>query len=167
MKTSRLLLITLTWFSLLFYSCQKTDIIPGNDDPGTTSVNETLALQLVNNIRGQGCNCGSTYMPLVPPVSWNNLLEAAALAHAQDMYTNNYFSHTGKDGSTPGQRITRAGYAWRAYGENIAKGYQSEQAVVDGWLQSEGHCLNIMSSSFKEMGLARVGNYWVQEFGAR
>ncbi len=64
------------------------------------------------------------------------------------MKTNNYFSHTGLNGSTAGQRITAAGYTWSAYGENIANGYSSEQAVINGWLGSEGHCKNIMSAEF-------------------
>jgi uncharacterized protein YkwD len=83
------------------------------------------------------------------------------------MNKNNYFSHTGLDGSSPGDRITRVGYNWRAYGENIAKGYTSEQAVMNGWLQSEGHCKNIMSSNVKEMGVGRDGNYWTQVFAAK
>jgi uncharacterized protein YkwD len=106
-------------------------------------------------------------MPAVAPVTWNNVLENVALLHSTDMNKNNYFSHTGLDGSTPGDRITRAGYNWRAYGENIAKGYTSEQAVMTGWLQSEGHCKNIMSSNVKEMGVGRDGNYWTQVFASK
>jgi uncharacterized protein YkwD len=83
------------------------------------------------------------------------------------MQTLNYFSHTAKDGSDPGTRITKAGYTWRAYGENIAFGYPDEQAVMDGWIHSEGHCKNIMSPNFKEMGAGRAGDYWTQEFGAK
>ncbi|HJU46085.1 MAG TPA: CAP domain-containing protein, partial [Chitinophagaceae bacterium] len=142
---------------LFSYSCQKrSDIQPGkNDDPAVDStVNRTLLLQLVNDVRGKGCNCGATAMPPVAAVTWNNRLEAAARAHAEDMSKNNYFSHTGLNGSTPGDRITAAGYEWQGYGENIAKGYPSEQAVVDAWIKSEGHCKNIMNGNFKEMGVA-------------
>jgi uncharacterized protein YkwD len=83
------------------------------------------------------------------------------------MYTNNYFNHTGLNGSSAGDRIIAAGYAWRSFGENIAKGYSTEQSVMDGWIRSEGHCKNIMNPGFKEMGVARVGTYWTQEFGSR
>lgn len=155
------------------YSCQK-----GNDDtkdpaapnPSPTpaaSVNRTTFIQLVNNVRQAGCTCGSSVMPPVAPVTWNDLLANAALSHSSDMNTNDYFSHTGLNGSSAGDRITAAGYNWRAYGENIARGYTSEQAVMDGWLKSEGHCKNIMSSQFKEMGVGRAGNYWTQAFGSR
>lgn len=104
-------------------------------------------------------------MPPVKPVAWNSILEQAALVHSQDMTKNSYFDHTGSDGSSAGDRITRLGYIWQAWGENIAMGYTSERAVMDGWLASEGHCKNIMNATFTEMGVARDGKYWSQEFG--
>lgn len=155
------------------YSCQKEDTstkIPPDPNPSGApgaTVNKTTLLQLVNDIRQAGCTCGSTVMPPVPPVAWNDLLATAAFNHSSDMNTNDYFSHTGVNGSSAGDRITAVGYNWRAYGENIARGYSTEQAVMDGWIKSEGHCKNIMSSLFKEMGVARVGNYWTQEFGSK
>lgn len=156
-----------------FYSCQKDDgsskTPPVTSPSGTpvTNVNQSTLLQLVNNTRQLGCTCGSTVMPPVAAVTWSNQLSTAASNHSNDMSSNNYFSHTGLNGSTAGERITAAGYMWRAYGENIAKGYTSEQAVVDGWLKSEGHCKNIMSPLFKEMGVARVSTYWTQEFASK
>lgn len=131
---------------------------------GTSTVNKAALLQLVNDARAKGCNCGSTYMQPVPPVTWNDKLEQAALIHSQDMTKNNYFDHTGSDGSTPATRITGVGYNWSAIGENIAMGYPSEQAVVSAWLTSEGHCKNIMNGLFTEMGVALDGKYWSQEF---
>ena len=104
---------------------------------------------------------------LLLAVTWNDKLAKAAYDHSVDMKLNDYFSHTGLNGSNPGQRITAAGYIWKTYGENIANGYASEQAVMNGWLGSEGHCKNIMNGSFKEMGAGREGNYWTQIFGAR
>ena len=166
--------LLLTSLLLVFYSCQKEsgsvkDPVVTNPSPSGTSfnVNKSTLLQLVNSTRQAGCTCGTTVMPGVAIVSWNDQLATAALNHSNDMYTNNYFSHAGLDGSDAGDRIAIAGYAWKAYGENIAKGYSSEQAVIDGWLKSEGHCKNIMSPLFKEMGVARAGSYWSQEFGSK
>ena len=158
---------------VLVPSCQKEDSnievlhIPTTPAPNSRTVNETLLLQLVNAVRQAGCTCGSSVMPPVAAVSWNEQLETAALNHSLDMDTNEYFSHTGLNGSTAGERIAASGYKWRAYGENIAKGYMSEQTVMEGWIKSEGHCKNIMSSSVREMGVARSGNYWTQELGSR
>lgn len=157
---------------IVLFSCSKKDTVVDEQNTGSntatdSSVKETTILTLVNNVRKTGCTCGSTVMPPVDPLTWNNLLEKAAQLHSADMNKNNYFDHTALDGSNPGDRITRAGYTWTAYGENIAKGYTSEQAVMDGWIKSEGHCKNIMSSKVKEMGVGRDGNYWTQVFGRR
>jgi uncharacterized protein YkwD len=159
---------------LLFSSCKKETVFSSDDKnltvtaPGAVyNVNASLILQLVNNVRKSGCNCGSTIMPPVAPVTWNDLLSKAAYDHSLDMQSKNYFDHTGLNGSNPGTRISAAGYSWRAYGENIAKGYPSETEVVNGWINSEGHCKNIMNANFKEMGAGRAGAYWTQEFGTR
>lgn len=171
MKTMKCSLYVLL-LGIVLYSCRKEDTvaeqpIKGGDTATDSTVNESTILTLVNNVRKTGCTCGATAMPAVAPVTWNNLLEKAAVLHSADMNKNNYFSHTGLDGSSAGDRITRVGYNWRAYGENIAKGYASEQAVMNGWLQSEGHCKNIMSSNVKEVGAGRDGNYWTQVFAAK
>lgn len=172
----RILSIT-TILSIFIFSCTKTDV-PADDNSGGNNnggnnnavvynVNKATVLELINNTRKAGCTCGTTVMPPVAAISWNDQLAKAAYDHSVDMKSNNYFSHTGLNGSTAGQRITAAGYTWAAYGENIANGYTSEQAVVDGWLGSEGHCKNIMNAGFKDMGVGREGNYWTQAFGSK
>ncbi|GAA4755336.1 CAP domain-containing protein [Flavisolibacter ginsenosidimutans] len=130
-------------------------------------VNKTLLLQLVNDVRKKGCKCGDTWYPSAPPVAWNELLEKAALNHSTDMNRNGFFSHTSPTNGKAGPRLEAIGYNWRTYGENIAMGYESEKEVVAGWLTSPGHCKNIMNPSYKEMGVAKVGNLWTQDFGTR
>jgi uncharacterized protein YkwD len=153
----------------LFTSCMKeqANFQPRSKEPVSLAVNKTVLLQLVNDARKKGCNCGDTYYDAVPPLSWNDQLEKAALAHSSDMNQNKYFSHIGQDGSNAGDRILNAGYSWKFYGENIAEGYKTEQEVVEGWLSSPGHCRNIMNKSYKEMGVARTGDYWTQAFGSK
>lgn len=135
--------------------------------PEPTPINKTLLLQLVNEVRKKGCQCGDTYYSSAPAVGWNGQLEQAALVHSNDMYANNYFSHVAKDGSKAGDRIDDAGYRWRTYAENIAFGYRSEKEVVFGWIQSPGHCKNIMNKAYNEMGVSRVGDYWTQVFATK
>lgn len=111
-------------------------------------------------------------MPPAPPIVWNNTLEASAIGHAKDMEYRNYFSHTSKDGRSIEDRILEAGYTYEGYrsfaiGENIAYGQRSIAEVSDGWFKSEGHCRNLMNPDFKEIGIARSGLYWVQDFGGR
>ena len=176
------ILLIITILSLITFSCKKEDLPANNETantaPGNTggttpapdivyNVSKSKMLQLINNVRKAGCNCGTTTMPPVAAVTWNDKLAKASYDHSVEMKTNNYFSHTGLNGSNAGQRITAAGYTWKTWGENIAKGYTSEQAVVSGWLSSEGHCKNIMGAAFKEMGVGRQENYWTQVFGAK
>ena len=132
-----------------------------------TNLDNALLLKLVNDLRAKGCTCGVTAMPVVSTLTWNEQLAAAALVHSKDMSATELFSHNSSDGSTFDTRITAAGYKWMAVGENIASGQTTEQIVFNAWLNSEGHCKNMMSASFKEMGAARVGNYWTQDFGAK
>lgn len=154
-----------------FTSCKKTTMTiesatPENTGaPVATNLNNNLLLKLVNDKRTSGCNCGTTIMPPVSPLTWNNALAAAALSHSKDMNANNYFDHNSQNGKTPGDRIIAAGYKWTTYGENIAAGQPTEQIVFDAWINSEGHCKNIMNANFKEMGIAKDGKYWTQDFG--
>ena len=101
----------------------------------------------------------------------NAQLDAAAQAHAQDMLDQDYFSHTGLNGSTPGDRAISAGYDWQTYGENIASGYRSEPGVMKGWSDSPGHHANNINPDFEEfgLGLAQDGSNtrWVLMLGAR
>lgn len=129
-----------------------------------SSVNKKELLRLVNEARAKGCMCGGTYYEPAEPLTWNDVLESAAQQHSDDMYESENMSHTGSDGSNPGQRISELGYAWATYGENVAHGYHSEQAVIAGWLKSAGHCKNMMNPNFTEMGIAVNGDYWTQVF---
>jgi uncharacterized protein YkwD len=172
MKTTTILIPVLA--AALFSACKKEDseVVPRLVENPTVSnlpatVNKSQLLQLVNEVRQRGCQCGNTYYYPTTKVVWNSKLELAAYNHSSDMYRNKYFSHTGLDGSNAGARIDRAGYHWMAYGENIATGYTNEREVVDAWIKSPGHCKNIMSEAYKEMGVSRVGNYWTQEFATK
>ncbi|MET9570024.1 CAP domain-containing protein [Streptomyces virginiae] len=100
-------------------------------------------------------------------VTLNAKLTKAAQDHSADMAANSNMSHTGSDGSDPGARITRAGYAWSTYGENVAYGYSTPEKVMEGWMNSPGHRENILNCSFKEIGigLAQPNHYWTQDFG--
>lgn len=129
-------------------------------------------LELTNDARSHSRRCGRTLYPAVPPLSLNVFLERAALEHSQDMAAHNYMDHTGRDGSTPADRITHTGYKWRAVGENLASGAMTPEEVVAVWIQSPPHCANLMDRSFTQMGIAFAANsstdagaYWTQTFG--
>ena len=134
---------------------------------------QARVLDLVNEARARPRNCGSQAFAAARPVRLKTILHGVATGHAEDMARYNYFSHTGRDGSSVAERASSAGYAWRAIGENIAAGQMQADAAVQGWLKSPGHCANIMSPAYTEMGAAFAVNskssegiYWVQVFGA-
>lgn len=136
----------------------------GYASPAQVDIRKPM-LEEVNKLRRSGCNCGQDTMPPVPDLVWNAKLEKSAGRHAKDMFENNLTGHIGSNGSSPGERITHEGYQWSGCGENVAYGYSSVKDVVDSWKISKGHCRNIMSADFRELGAAREGMYWVQDFG--
>lgn len=129
-------------------------------------------LRQVNQARAEPRRCGRQRFAAVPPLAWNARLAQAALAHSRDMAARNYFSHRGRDGSQAGVRAQREGYRWYGIGENIATGQATAKQAVSSWLASPGHCANIMSPVYREMGAAYAANprsdggiYWTQVFG--
>jgi uncharacterized protein YkwD len=122
-------------------------------------------LAAINKIRTAGCQCGNNYMPPVPKLTWNTMLEDAAINHARDMLSNSFISHIGSDGSEFDLRIDRAGYKWLEVGENVARGQTNLHQVINDWYNSPSHCKTMMNSEFKEVGAARAGSFWVQDFG--
>ena len=93
-------------------------------------------------------------------------LSRVARYKSQDMLDNRYFSHNSPTYGTPFQMIKAFGLSYRTAGENIAKGYPSPQAVVNGWMNSSGHRANILNASYTQIGVGYVaqGNYWTQMF---
>lgn len=129
-------------------------------------------IQLVNQARSQGRICGNRRFASARPLSANNSLNRAAQVHSADMATRRQLSHTGSNGSSVGQRTKQAGYQWRAIAENIGVGYNSGSAVVRGWLNSPGHCANIMNPNYSEGGVSVVRGrdgklYWTMVYGRR
>ncbi|MBA3594468.1 MAG: CAP domain-containing protein [Pseudomonadota bacterium] len=134
---------------------------------------EARILELVNTARAKPRRCGDQPFPAVPPLMSHTLLTGLAASHAADMARHNYFSHTARDGSTVDVRATRAGYRWRNIGENIAAGQLTADHAVQAWLDSPGHCANVMAPNFEAMGAAfavnpqtKPGVYWAQVFGS-
>jgi uncharacterized protein YkwD len=106
------------------------------------------------------------------PLSASSQLDAAAQCHTDDMVNRGYISHVALvpapcGGVNTEQRITTAGYFWNTYGENIANGYSSPQAVVAAWMGSQSHRANILNPGFVDMGIGRSRNIWTQVFGSR
>ncbi|MEU0005669.1 CAP domain-containing protein [Streptomyces sp. NPDC006314] len=132
---------------------------PGTPKPTATA--SGFAAEIVRLVNAERTKAGCQALALNPE------LTKAAQAHSADMAAHQNMSHTGSDGSSPGDRITRAGYAWSSYGENVAYGYATADQVMAGWMSSPGHRANILNCGFKEIGvgLAQPNSYWTQDFG--
>ena len=110
------------------------------------------------------------------PLVIDQNLEKAADDHSKNMAQQDFFSHTGKDGSRPWDRAEDAGYESRFVGENIAAGYRTPEDVVQGWIDSPGHRANMLNPDYNEIGLGyyfqqndtgsvNYNSYWTQVFG--
>jgi uncharacterized protein YkwD len=131
-------------------------------------------LTLVNEQRAQGATCGGERRAPTHALTLNAQLSEAALLHALDMGEGAYFDHSSRDGRTPWDRIEATGYAGYAYGENIAAGAEGADETYAQWLSSPGHCANMLSADFTELGVGYAAvagspytHYWVQTFGGR
>ncbi len=118
---------------------------------------EAEVIRLVNEIRAENG---------LQPLTANWELSRVARYKSQDMLDKGYFAHNSPTYGTPFQMIKAFGLSFRTAGENIAKGYATPQAVVNGWMNSSGHRANILNSSYKQIGVGYVakGNYWTQMF---
>lgn len=129
--------------------------IPALDSTATGYEQEVI--RLVNEIRAENGLKALTY-------DWE--LSRVARYKSQDMKDNHYFSHTSPVYGTPFEMIKNFGISYRSAGENIAKGYATPQAVVNGWMNSSGHRANILSTNYTRIGVGYVadGHYWTQMF---
>ena len=82
------------------------------------------------------------------------------------MLDNQYFSHDSPTYGSPFDMMRAYGIDYRTAGENIAKGQNSPEEVVNAWMNSQGHRENILSSDFTHIGIGYVeqGNIWTQQF---
>lgn len=143
--------------------------------PHQPTAEEAQVLKLTNEARAKARSCGDESYPATTPLSWDPELGDLALAHSRDMAARNYFAHATLEGESPFKRMTLAGYSYTAADENIAAGYPTAESVVNGWLNSPGHCANLMSASYTVIGVgyaagttsSSYGTYWTQDFAAR
>ena len=106
----------------------------------------------------------------LPALSFNQTLNSAALAKAQDMLKNNYFAHISPSGTKPWEFFRALGYNYAYAGENLALNYSDEYDLINSWMNSPKHRENILSPNYSDLGLAVVNNHGktviVQFFGS-
>lgn len=95
------------------------------------------------------------------PLLYNERLEDGACKKLDHMVINDYWSHNAPDGTTPWEFFKQVGYVYKKVGENLAYGYRTSDAVVEGWMNSTGHRKNILGE-FKEEGICVKNDIWYQ-----
>ena len=133
---------------------------------------EWQMLTEVNHYRSIGATCGDRSFGPAPALEMNPVLREAARLHSEDMGAQDYFSHTGLDGRSPGQRMRDVGYMGPGpMGENIALGASTAETATRGFMESPGHCEIIMNPAYRVIGIGYVDSgsgarhYWTQNFG--
>jgi uncharacterized protein YkwD len=111
----------------------------------------------------------------LPPLASSAQLNRSAQGWTATMVRSGRFTHG--PGAAFARRIRATGYDWQAAGENIATGYPTPRAVVAGWMASTDHCRNILSPTFRDIGIGEVDSpvrsfasgpaTWTQDFGLR
>lgn len=185
------MLLTL-FFIVTFIACGENNSSSNRHIKNRENINNFLSynnkelLSLVNKIRSQARVCYKDEGLIGPssPLKWNSFLTFSAYEHSRDMALSNIFTH---DGSGTVYDITGALYGKKSRfserihrhleipsiptGENIAVGMYDIEEVMNAWLASPKHCINIMSEEFTDIGMAIVteeesfyGIYWTQDF---
>ncbi|MFC4560886.1 CAP domain-containing protein [Nocardiopsis mangrovi] len=131
---------------------------PADPAPGGGSGASELAQEVVSltNAEREEAGCG--------PVRVDDDLTLASQRHSEDMAERDYMAHDTPEGIGPAERALEAGYrAWS--GENVAAGYTSAEAVMEGWMNSPGHRANILNCDNTAIGVGESDARWAQNFG--
>ncbi|AFS77422.1 putative sporulation protein YkwD [Gottschalkia acidurici 9a] len=133
-----------------------------NQDQSTPSNVSSIESEVVRLVNVERSKQG------LAPLKMSAELSKVARTKSQDMADKNYFSHTSPTYGSPFDMMKQFGIKYNTAGENIAKGYDSAQSVVTGWMNSPGHRANILSSNFGTIGVGYVEKngttYWTQMF---
>ena len=118
---------------------------------------EEMCAEVVRLVNIERANQG------LSPLSTMSSLTAAAQTRASELASS--FSHDRPNGTSCFTALDEAGVRYYTAGENIAAGYTTPAAVVEGWMNSPGHRANILNGDFTYIGVGYyTGNNWVQMF---
>lgn len=102
------------------------------------------------------------------PLTIDSRMTTAAEAHSIEQAQRQKMTHTGRNGSNAGQRLTVLGYSWSTWGENVAAGQADCASVMSAWMNSSGHRANILNPAFVNIGMGAVKGpngviYWTMD----
>jgi len=153
MKTKFYLLLGLTAFAL-------TACMNKNDDFNPEEFDKQVILDLVNQKRTEGCNCGTTPFPPVGEVVWNDTLEYVAKNYSIKMKNNDFIDYTMTDAEYDiTNDLTNWNYNYTSFEVNVAKNYIMETNLINYWFEHRLFCERMMNADAKEIGVALSGQY--------
>ncbi|MFB2876795.1 CAP domain-containing protein [Floridanema aerugineum] len=178
MKSTQIVALISVSVALLLLRCEAaTDLLPAlpgrnapakiplpNAQSSATAKMEEAVRQGINKVRQENN---------LQPLKNNERLAQVARNYSQQMARDNFFSHTGSDGSTLSQRVRAGGIFYWAVGENLFRSRNAAQPVefaIKGWMNSPGHRQNILHPIFSETGIGvwREGNsYYITQLFLR
>lgn len=126
------------------------------------------ALKSLNELREDGCNCGTEAIRPAQPLLWDQDLADIAMLYAAQLSAANkntnqhvYLSHIGTDASTTEDRLTANDYMATDCVENIAYLNGNFDMVLDHWLNNPQSCKNLLNRKMTAVGIAQRGDFWV------
>jgi len=150
-KAKTLHISSLSVFMLIIMFSQIVLTLIAQSIPGVLGIASSITsqelIQLTNAKRQEG---GLSTLSLNPALS-----QVASLKGA-DMIANNYWAHTSPDGKTPWSFFTQEDYLYLYAGENLARDFPDSSSVVNAWMNSSTHRDNILSTRYKEIGIAVI-----------
>ena len=130
----------------------------GSEEPATTTHRAMLdALNLYRQENG------------LEPLRYSKTLETTIDAHVYDLWARDFFDHVNPDGLRPSDRAVEGGFCHRYVGENIAAGQKTLDRVMQAWIDSEPHRLNLLEERYIYVGVGVFTDpdgriYWGQLF---
>ncbi|WP_096189251.1 CAP domain-containing protein [Evansella halocellulosilytica] len=97
-------------------------------------------------------------------LEWDEETAYVAYLHSEDMEQNEYFSHTSPEAGELNDRLEAEDIYYQLAAENIAAKYVDGIAAVEGWLNSEGHRVNLLNDEFTHLGVGVYRDYYTQNF---
>ncbi|MCF3962734.1 CAP domain-containing protein [Streptomyces fuscigenes] len=130
--------------------------------PASSAPDASAAAQILSLVNQERAKAGCS------PLTDDPSLDSLAQNFSDEMAARDFFDHTDPDGKTPWDRADAAGVKSLG-GENIARGQADPQAVMDAWMNSEGHRANILNCDYTRLGVGvhygTGGPWWTQDFG--
>lgn len=140
--------LTILGFSLL------APAVPGLARACPAELDPPQVLARIDALRAQGRYCGARWFAPAPlPLDWSARLARSAQIYARELAARGRLSHRG-GGADLGERLGRVAYPLGEAAENLALGPQRLDEVLALWLDSPGHCVNLMELQWREAALA-------------